>query len=118
VAVRGVGLPVSALVVLVALTVPAFGLVAFWLYSLGMHSEAVSAATAPMIVGQTFVPALVGVALLGDGVREGWWPAVAAGLALSTAGAVWLARPRPTGLRSPDAAATGSGPGRARRPGP
>ena len=33
----------------------------------------------------------VGVAFLGDGVRDGWWPAVVVGLVLSTVGAVLLA---------------------------
>ena len=61
-----------------ALAVPSFSLVAFWLYSLGMHRAAVPSTTASMIVAQTFVPAAIGVALLGDGVRDGWWPAVAA----------------------------------------
>ncbi|WP_205474751.1 hypothetical protein [Nocardioides sp. SYSU D00038] len=92
IAVRGVETPVSAVVVLAALAVPSFSLVAFWVYSLGMRGGAVAAATAPMIVGQTFVPSVVGVALLGDGVRGGWWPVVVAGLLLSTAGAVALAR--------------------------
>ncbi|MCR6031861.1 hypothetical protein GGQ22_10440 [Nocardioides sp. zg-579] len=120
IAVRGTGTPVDLAVVAVALAVPAYSVVAFWLYSLGLHSDQVSAATAPMIVGQTFVPSLVGVLLLGDGVREGWGPAVAAGLLLSTAGAAWLAAPRTTGagLRRDDAAATASSPGPAARPGP
>ena len=38
---RGVGTPVDAVVVLAALAVPSFSLVAFWLYSLGMHRAAV-----------------------------------------------------------------------------
>ncbi len=67
-----------AVVVLAALAVPSFSLVAFWLYSLGMHRAAVPSTTAALIVAQTFVPAAVGVALLGDGVRDGWWPAVVA----------------------------------------
>ena len=78
--------------VVAALAVPCFGLVAFWLYSLGMHRAAVPSTTASLIVAQTFVPAAVGVALLGDGVRDGWWPAVSVGLVLSTAGAVVLGR--------------------------
>ena len=49
-------------------------------------------ATAPLIVAQTIVPAAVGVALLGDGVREGWWPAVTVGLLLATGGAAVLGR--------------------------
>lgn len=100
ISVRGVGAPVDAVVVLAALAVPSISLVAFWLYSLGMHGTAVPATTASLIVAQTFVPALVGVAFLGDGVRDGWWPAVAVGLVLSTCGAVAL------GLRSPASPAT------------
>lgn len=92
VSVRGVGLPVDAVVVAAAVAVPAYSIVAFWLYSLGMRRSAVSSATAAMIVVQTFLPAAVGVAFLGDGVRPGWWPGVTIGLALATAGAVSLSR--------------------------
>ena len=41
-------------------------------------------------VNVAFVPAAVGVALLGDSVRDGWWPAVVVGLVLATGGAVVL----------------------------
>ena len=99
ISVRGVGTPVEGAVVAAALAVPSFSLVAFWLYSLGMHSTAVPSTTASLIVAQTFVPAAVGVAFLGDGVRDGWWPAVGLGLLLSTAGAVVLGVDRE--LRSP-----------------
>jgi drug/metabolite transporter (DMT)-like permease len=99
ISVRGVGTPVEAAVVAAALAVPSFSLVAFWLYSLGMHGTAVPSTTASLIVAQTFVPAAVGVAFLGDGVRDGWWPAVGLGLLLSTAGAVALGVDRE--LRSP-----------------
>jgi drug/metabolite transporter (DMT)-like permease len=92
ISVRGIGTPIDTAVVAAALAVPVFGLVAFWLYSLGMHRAAVPATTASLIVAQTFVPAAVGVAVLGDGVRAGWWPAVVVGLVLSTAGAVALGR--------------------------
>jgi drug/metabolite transporter (DMT)-like permease len=90
ISVRGVGTPVTWPVVATALAVPAFGIVAFWLYSLGMHRAAVPAATASLVVAQTFVPSAVGVALLGDGVRDGWWPAVAVGLVLAMVGATLL----------------------------
>ncbi|MDX6371974.1 MAG: hypothetical protein QOD98_962 [Nocardioidaceae bacterium] len=90
VSVRGIGTPVDSAVVAAALAVPVFGLLAFWLYSLGMHRAAVPSTTASLIVAQTFVPAAVGVALLGDGVRDGWWPAVTLGLLLSTGGAAVL----------------------------
>jgi drug/metabolite transporter (DMT)-like permease len=93
IAVRGVDTDVSLLVVVAALAVPSYSLVAFWLYSLGMDRAGVSAVTAPLIVLQTFVPALVGVWLLGDTVRDGWWPVVGCGLVLATAGAIGLSRP-------------------------
>lgn len=113
IAVRGVEADLHPLVVVAALTVPAYSLIAFWLYSLGMDRAGVSSVTAPLIVAQTIVPALVGVALLGDGVRSGWWPAVVSGLALATAGAVLLSRDHPSG---PPASESVSAPGPAGRP--
>jgi drug/metabolite transporter (DMT)-like permease len=105
ISVRGLGTPVTGPVVLAALAVPTISLVAFWLYSLGMHRTAVPATSAALVVAQTFVPALVGVWLLGDGVRSGWTGVVALGLVLSTAGAVVLA------VRTSSAAGTSSEPG-------
>ena len=94
ISVRGIGTPVDGVVVVAALAVPSFSLVAFWLYSLGMHRAAVPSTTASLIVAQTFVPAAVGVALLGDGVRDGWWPGVIVGLLLATCGAAVLGATR------------------------
>ena len=105
-AVRGVTWPATWLVLLAGLAVSAFGLLGFWLYSTGLARGSVSAVTAPMIVGQTAVPGLLGVLVLGDGVRSGWWPAVVAGLALATAGAALVGPPQPT----PSAAAAGARP--------
>lgn len=85
--VRGVTWPVEPLVVAAAVCIPAYGLLGFWLYSSGLERAAVPVATAPMIVLQTAGPAVIGVALLGDGVRPGWWWAAAVGLLLATAGA-------------------------------
>lgn len=115
IAVRGVGTPVEPAVVVAASAVGVYGVLAFWLYSIGLERAPVSSTTAPLIVGETFVPAIIGVALLGDGVRPGWWPAVVAGLVLATAGAILLSRE--SGLRTPDDSATGSSPGPAPRPG-
>jgi drug/metabolite transporter (DMT)-like permease len=92
ISIRGVGTPVGTVVLVAALAVPSFSLFAFWLYSLGMHRAAVPATTAALIVAQTFVPAAVGVAFLGDGVRDGWWSGVTVGLLLATAGAAALGR--------------------------
>lgn len=90
IAVRGVEASWSPEVVVAAVCVPVFGLVAFWSYSLGMERATVSTATAPMIVGQTLVPAVVGVAFLDDAVRSGWWLGVLLGLGLALGGATVL----------------------------
>lgn len=108
IAVRGVGTPVETAVVFAALAVPSYSIVAFWLYSLGMRRIAVSSASAALIVVQTFVPAGIGVALLGDEIRPGWWPVVLVGLLAATVGAVSLSR------RSLDGSVTGSSPDPAR----
>lgn len=109
IAVRGVEAAIHPLVVVAALAVPAYSLVAFWLYSLGMDRAGVSSVTAPLIVAQTMVPALVGVAVLGDGVRTGWWPGVTTGLALAMAGAILLSRDHPSSSPASESASA-SGP--------
>jgi drug/metabolite transporter (DMT)-like permease len=68
---------------------------AFLLYSTALQRGAVTAATAPMIVMQTAVPAAVGVLLLDDGVRPGFLPAAVVGLVLTAGGAARLARFEP-----------------------
>jgi drug/metabolite transporter (DMT)-like permease len=90
IAVRGAESPLTVTSFAAALSVAAYGVVAFWLYSVALDRVPVSAASAPLIVVQTFVPALIGVLLLGDGVREGWWPGIVAGLLLATIGAIVL----------------------------
>ena len=92
IAVRGVTWPLDVPVVAAALAVPVFGLLAFWLYSLALNKSAVANSSAPLVVGQTLVPALVGLWLLGDSVREGWVAAVVLGMTLAVAGAVLLSR--------------------------
>lgn len=89
-AMRGVGVELSAPVVACAALLPLFGLVAFWLYSVSMARADVTPATAAMIVNQTFVPAMAGLVLMGDSVREGGAWLIVVGLALGTLGAVGL----------------------------
>ncbi len=72
------------------LVIGLYGLLGFWLYSIAMNRITVTAATAPVILLQTLVPAAVGVLVFSDGVRAGWWPAVVVGLLVSTAGALVL----------------------------
>ena len=78
--------------VLALMVVSALGLVAFWLYSVALGRTDVASSTAPLIVMQTCIPAVVGVVAFGDTVRAGWTVAVVAGLALSIAGAIHLGR--------------------------
>ena len=82
IAVRGVTWPLDVPVVAAALAVPVYGLLAFWLYSLALNKSAVANSSAPLVVGQTLVPAIVGIWLLGDSVREGWVAAVVLGMTL------------------------------------
>jgi drug/metabolite transporter (DMT)-like permease len=89
---------VSALALVI---VSALGLVAFWLYSVALGRADVASSTAPLIVMQTCIPALVGVVAFGDTVRAGWAAAVVAGLALSIAGAIHLGRQPGSALTEP-----------------
>jgi drug/metabolite transporter (DMT)-like permease len=75
--------------ILPALSIGLFGGLGFLLYSVGMKRASVTAVTAPMVLLSTVIPAVVGLAALGDGVREGWWPpAVLAFVVSVTAGVV------------------------------
>lgn len=69
----------------------ASGAVGFWLYSFALQRVPVAGASAPLVLAETVVPTIVGVALLGDAVASGAWPLVVAGLLLAMAGSVWLA---------------------------
>lgn len=73
------------LVVLIA----ASGGLGFWLYSFAMQRVSVAAASAPLVLSETLVPALVGVLVLGDGVPS--WPVISVGLVLAMVGAIYLA---------------------------
>ena len=68
------------------------GLVAFLLYSTAMQRGSVTTTTAALVITQTAFPALVGVLLLGDRVKDGLAPVAVAGFLLALGGAVGLAR--------------------------
>lgn len=76
----------------VVYALPLSGVLAFLLYSLALQRSSVTVATAPMIVVQTAVPAVVGVLLLGDGVRSGWAVGGLVGFVLTAVGSVALVR--------------------------
>jgi drug/metabolite transporter (DMT)-like permease len=75
----------------------AAGALAFLTYSVALQRGAVTAATAPMIVMQTVVPALLGIAVLGDMVRSGWLIGAGFGFVATVAGAVTLPAMRASG---------------------
>ncbi|MCW2665206.1 MAG: integral rane protein [Frankiales bacterium] len=68
------------------------GAIAFLLYATAMQHGSVTTVTAVLVVPQTAVPAVLGVALLGDRVREGATPLAVAGFVLALAGATALSR--------------------------
>jgi drug/metabolite transporter (DMT)-like permease len=68
------------------------GLAAFLCYATSLQHGSVTVATAATVVGETVVPALVGVAVLGDQPRAGFTAVAVAGFALSLVGALTLAR--------------------------
>lgn len=92
IAVRGLTWPPTLPVLVAAAAVPVFGLIAFWTYSRGLESGGVAKVTAPLIVGEVGVPAVIGIAFLGDGVRPGLGWAIAVGLVCAMVGSILLSR--------------------------
>ena len=76
----------------VTYALPLSGALAFLLYSLALQRSSVTVATAPMIVLQTALPAVVGVLVLGDEVRSGWVTGAVVGFILTAVGGVALLR--------------------------
>lgn len=73
-----------------AITIAMFGVLGFWLYSKALQRTSVTAATAPLVLLETLLPAVVGLVVFGDEVRDGWWVPALVGFALSTGGALVL----------------------------
>lgn len=68
------------------------GGVALLTYSIALQRGSVTQATAPLVVGETVAPALVGLFMLGDVPRPGWGWGAALGFSLAVAGALILSR--------------------------
>ncbi|OZF39591.1 hypothetical protein [Rhodococcus sp. 14-2483-1-2] len=68
------------------------GVTALLTYSVALQRGTVTQATAPVVVGETIAPAIVGLTLLGDAPRPGWGIVAAIGFVMAVAGAVSLAR--------------------------
>ena len=68
------------------------GLAAFLFYATGLQRGAVTITTAAVVVGETILPAAVGVLVLGDRTRTGLAPLAVAGFLVAVTGALALAR--------------------------
>jgi drug/metabolite transporter (DMT)-like permease len=68
------------------------GLVAFLIWTKALSCGSVTTATAAMVLGQTILPAAIGVLVLGDKARPGFIPVAILGFALAIGGALSLAR--------------------------
>lgn len=75
---------------LTAMSIGLFGSLGFLLYSLALDRTSITAATSPQILLQTAIPAVVGIVLFDDKVRDGWWPMAAAAFLVSVAASVVL----------------------------
>ena len=73
-------------------TLPISGALAFVLYSLALQRGSVTLATTPMIALQTITPAAVGVLVLDDAVRAGWYAGALGGFVVTAIGALILVR--------------------------
>lgn len=68
------------------------GVLGFLMFTTAVQAGSVTAATAALVVGETLIPAVLGIVVLGDRARPGWaWIAVA-GFVLAVIGALALAR--------------------------
>ncbi|WP_020391451.1 hypothetical protein [Kribbella catacumbae] len=73
-------------------TLPVSAALAFLLYSLALQRGSVTLATTPMIALQTIAPAAVGVLVLDDAVRDGWYAGALGGFVVTAIGALILVR--------------------------
>ncbi|MDI2129196.1 hypothetical protein [Yinghuangia seranimata] len=75
-----------------AWTVLLAGAVTLLMYATALQGGAVTAVAAALVVGETVLPAAVGIIFLGDHSRPGFVPVAAVGFVLAVAGAMALAR--------------------------
>lgn len=64
----------------------------FLFFTSALQRGSVTAATAALVVGETTIPALVGLTLLGDSTRSGFVPVGVAGFVLAVGGALALSK--------------------------
>lgn len=68
------------------------GVASFLFYATALQRGSVTTVTAAVIVGETLLPAIVGVLVLGDRPRTGYVPQALIGFTIAVAGAIVLAR--------------------------
>jgi drug/metabolite transporter (DMT)-like permease len=68
------------------------GVVAFLFFATGLQRGSVTAVSAAVVVGETAIPAVVGILVLGDHTRGGFAPAAVVGFLVAVAGALALSR--------------------------
>jgi drug/metabolite transporter (DMT)-like permease len=68
------------------------GAVAFLFYTIGLQRASVTTVTAGLVIGETVLPAIIGVLVFGDGTRAGFLPVAVAGFLLAIVGSLLLAR--------------------------
>jgi hypothetical protein len=61
-------------------------------YAIALQRGTVVQATAPLVVGETVLPALVGLLVLGDHPRPGWGAPAVVGFALAVGASILLSR--------------------------
>lgn len=84
--------PIDLLTSLQTYLVPICGALGYSFYSLALQRGSVTGATSPLIVIQTVTPALIGLLVLHDEVRDGWGAIAFVGFLIGGAGALALAR--------------------------
>lgn len=60
----------------------------FYMFTVALQKGAVSAASASLVVGETVVPGVIGIVVLGDTVRAGWGPVAVIAFIAAVVGAV------------------------------
>jgi hypothetical protein len=70
-------------------------------YATALQRGSVVAATAPLVVGETVLPALAGLSLLGDHTRSGWGLPATLGFALAVGASLLLSRFGEVGAAEP-----------------
>jgi drug/metabolite transporter (DMT)-like permease len=95
----------------VAWALVGYGLLGLLLFAIALQRGPVTTTNAVLFAVETVVPAVVGVALLGDRARAGRWPLMAVGAVTAISGSVMLAL-----WNEPEPAAADTGPVAGQRP--